>query len=223
MNIYEYIESKGNEVKQHYGWSDFAKKHPQYYGENGHPGVDYVVNNIGWEVKTLFPGEIANIAEDETYGKQVIIEGNRVFMVYAHLDRIFDDIKVGYRLFTGEDFGIMGETGWTEGAHVHFEVRDKETRKTLNPEEWFQGLRMGKERTDQEVKKEDNNQEDMSKDDIRRELRIIYRKFGGRTQQDLKEEAAHIENWADMIELGENHFANLVHELLLESWNETRK
>ena len=40
---------------------------------------------------------------------------------YAHLARL--DVRVGERVRTGEEVGIVGATGDATGPHLHFEVR----------------------------------------------------------------------------------------------------
>jgi len=66
------------------------------------------------------------------YGNYIIlrhlIEGIEICSLYAHLDEIRSDLKVGQSVRSGEQLGIMGRTSNTrqriskDRAHVHFEL-----------------------------------------------------------------------------------------------------
>jgi murein DD-endopeptidase MepM/ murein hydrolase activator NlpD len=80
---------------------------------------------------------------DDPYGLAVTIrhdfgyQGHQIYTIYAHMDRI--DVKVGQRVETGTQLGIVGLTGNTTGPHVHFEVRLEGNSffATRNPELWL--------------------------------------------------------------------------------------
>ena len=80
---------------------------------------------------------------DDPYGLAVVIkhdfgyEGQPLFTLYAHLSRV--DVVRGQYLKTGEVLGLVGETGFTTGAHLHFEVRIGENflYQSSNPELWI--------------------------------------------------------------------------------------
>ena len=80
---------------------------------------------------------------NDPYGLAVTIkhdfgyQGERLLTVYAHMDRI--DVKVGDRVEDGDQLGIVGNTGFTTGPHLHFEVRlkDNDFFKSRNPELWL--------------------------------------------------------------------------------------
>jgi murein DD-endopeptidase MepM/ murein hydrolase activator NlpD len=64
------------------------------------------------------------------FGSYVIIEhknGYRTF--YAHLTSV--SVKKGQRLNSGEEVGTMGNTGHSDGCHLHFEIRTYE--EFVNP------------------------------------------------------------------------------------------
>lgn len=69
----------------------------------------------------IFPDE----AENHDLGKVVIIEHPKLglYTLYAHLASISvsDDDSVS----AGDEIGIMGETGFANGIHLHFEVKDR--------------------------------------------------------------------------------------------------
>jgi murein DD-endopeptidase MepM/ murein hydrolase activator NlpD len=56
------------------------------------------------------------------YGLAVLIDhGNGVNTLYAHMREI--DVVKGQQVATGQQIGVMGQTGMATGIHLHFEVR----------------------------------------------------------------------------------------------------
>ena len=56
------------------------------------------------------------------YGTYVIVDhGGGISTLYAHLSNI--SVKKGDIVVMGEQIGNVGNTGWSTGAHLHFEVR----------------------------------------------------------------------------------------------------
>lgn len=43
-------------------------------------------------------------------------------------------VEKGARVKVGDKIGVMGSTGYSFGAHLHFEVREKDGKTTVNPE-----------------------------------------------------------------------------------------
>ncbi len=80
---------------------------------------------------------------DDPYGLAVVIrhdfgyEGSTLYTVYGHLSQI--DVARGQQLALGDPVGLVGQTGFTTGPHLHFEVRVGENRffYTRNPELWI--------------------------------------------------------------------------------------
>lgn len=66
-----------------------------------------------------------------TYGNYIKIKhSNGYYTLYAHLSEVY--VKVGQNVQQGEKIGYMGESGNTNGKHLHFEVRNaKDVR--INP------------------------------------------------------------------------------------------
>jgi murein DD-endopeptidase MepM/ murein hydrolase activator NlpD len=96
--------------------------------------------------KVVFAGyglQNGNNDPNDPYGIAVVIRhsfglGNRqMSTVYAHMSRT--DVVVGQRVKAGDTLGFVGETGFTTGPHVHFEVRLETNGSftTRNPELWL--------------------------------------------------------------------------------------
>lgn len=102
------------------------------YG-NGHTGVDVVkyknqkdiiIAHTGGKVVFCQTGQKNNpgATGDKSYGNCVKIDhGNGYFTLYAHLDTV--KVKYGQTVSKGQELGMMGNTGNSYGAHLHFEVR----------------------------------------------------------------------------------------------------
>lgn len=96
---------------------------------------------VVWAGWGLYTGDPTNT--NDPYGLAVVIlhdfgfRDQPLFTVYAHLERI--DVYPGEWLETGDNLGIVGQTGFTTGSHLHFEVRIGENSyyNTSNPELWI--------------------------------------------------------------------------------------
>ncbi len=60
-------------------------------------------------------------------------KGNRLF--FCHMAS--RSVSVGDRVKAGDKLGVMGSTGYSFGAHTHFEVRKADGKTRLNPAEYL--------------------------------------------------------------------------------------
>ncbi len=107
----------------------------------GTPVIAAGEGKVIWAGWGLYRG----VFDDQTdpYGQAVVIrhdfgyQGSRLYTVYGHLDRV--DVQRGQHVLTGDPLGLVGETGFVTGPHLHFEVRVGESDffRTLNPELWL--------------------------------------------------------------------------------------
>lgn len=90
-------------------------------GAKEHEGLD-IDGEEGDPVYSAEAGKVIRASEYKSYGKCVIIDhGGGLTTLYAHLNGI--SVKVGQQVEAQELIGVVGMTGRTTGAHLHFEVR----------------------------------------------------------------------------------------------------
>jgi len=108
-----------------------------YFGydswRNGnHGGID--IGNSGIMGANVYASKGGEVLVAKTtyipgydYGMYVVIDhGNGYKTLYAHLSAIY--VSVGQVVEKGECIAAVGSTGWSTGAHLHFEVRQNDTR-----------------------------------------------------------------------------------------------
>ena len=99
---------------------------PCRYCSSYHRGVDFVPGR-GAPTYAMADGVVTQSEFSGGYGQHVYIEhqinGQSVLTVYAHLQRDSSPLRVGDRVSVGDFIGLVGSTGTSTGAHLHFEVR----------------------------------------------------------------------------------------------------
>ena len=89
--------------------------------------LDYVVAHSDGTVVGLVSNINYNTSKSgrRIYGNYVKIKhDNGMYTFYAHLKYGSVAVKVGDRVTKGQVLGYMGNTGYSFGAHLHFEVRN---------------------------------------------------------------------------------------------------
>ncbi|OPC82749.1 hypothetical protein B4N89_18990 [Embleya scabrispora] len=89
-----------------------------------HTGTDFAVPE-GTAVAAAREGTVVQTGYNAAYGYRVVLSHGRVGGValtttYNHLSRI--TVREGQRVARGGQVGRSGNTGWSTGAHLHFEV-----------------------------------------------------------------------------------------------------
>ncbi|HHM21926.1 MAG TPA: M23 family metallopeptidase, partial [Bacteroidetes bacterium] len=132
----------------------FGEMRPNHF----HAGIDIKSSRgvAGDPVYAAADGYVSRIKVDESgYGRAIYINHPNGFTtVYAHLDHFTDelaayvkkkqyarksfevDLSPAHGEFSfkkGEQIGTMGNSGSSNGAHLHFEVRKTSTQKPVNP------------------------------------------------------------------------------------------
>lgn len=105
------------------------RKIPLYGFERFHTGVD-IHGAIGTEVLAIADGTVIVSTYDDGWGDYMIINhGNNILSLYAHLNCRY--IKRGESVTRGQAIGELGNSGFSSGPHLHFEIR--ENGKSVNP------------------------------------------------------------------------------------------
>ena len=105
-----------------------------------HHGVDFVPG-AGAEIHSIADGTVRIATEaGGLFGVHVVvdhvIDGELVSSHYAHMEYGSLRVKVGDTVKVGDVLGTVGDTGYSFGAHLHFEVWQNGTTK-VDPLEWM--------------------------------------------------------------------------------------
>lgn len=118
---------------------------PITHGISFHPGMDFTAD-IGTEVFSTGEGVVEKSMNDPYgYGSHIIINhGYNYKTLYAHLSSI--DVRPGQKVKRGQKIGRVGNTGYSTGPHLHYEVRKND--EPVNPAFYYY-----KELTDADYKR----------------------------------------------------------------------
>ena len=96
-----------------------------------HSGLD-ISNRIGTHVVATANGTVSFTGIQNGLGNVVVIDhGNGIESVYGHLSAF--KVKLGQKVKRGELIALMGNTGYSTGPHLHYEiVRNGSTVNPLN-------------------------------------------------------------------------------------------
>jgi murein DD-endopeptidase MepM/ murein hydrolase activator NlpD len=98
------------------------------WGRN-HDGID-LANDVGTPVRAARSGRVSYSGWSSGYGRVVMIEHDQGYTtVYGHLSESF--VAEGQYVKVGQSIAAMGNTGYSTGPHLHFEVRKNGT--PINP------------------------------------------------------------------------------------------
>ncbi len=87
----------------------------------GHNGLDFGVV-VGTPIKTTMDGKVISAGwNDQGYGNLVIVENGAYRTFYAHLSSI--PVAVGDNVTANTTIGLSGNTGYSTGPHLHYEIR----------------------------------------------------------------------------------------------------
>ena len=85
-----------------------------------HIGID-IASNLGTQILAAMDGKVTTSSYNSSYGNFLKIENGDVMTVYAHCQNLIvkqnDDVK------KGQVIALVGSTGNSTGAHLHFEIR----------------------------------------------------------------------------------------------------
>lgn len=99
------------------------------YGNRTHPisgrrifhnGID-IAAPTGTAVYSYADGKVTSVSQDNTLGKYITVDhGNGLKTRYLHLSAF--KVSVGDKVTAGQRIGSVGNTGYSTGSHLHFEV-----------------------------------------------------------------------------------------------------
>lgn len=97
--------------------------HPVLKYKRMHHGVDFRAD-VGTPVYATGDATIRTAGRRGSYGLMVVLDhGNGYETRYAHLSGFADGIRSGSTVQRGDQIGYSGNTGMTQGPHLHYEVR----------------------------------------------------------------------------------------------------
>jgi len=134
-----------NRITSDFGW--------RYNGSDYHSGIDY-----GWDRKrgvdsnnfiiNISDGTVKHIGYDsDGWGNYIVMSYGFYFVVYAHLKSVL--VVKGKKYPRGYKIAEMGNTGNSNGKHLHFEIRvcgwedffkrynNGEGRYSVDPEKFY--------------------------------------------------------------------------------------
>jgi murein DD-endopeptidase MepM/ murein hydrolase activator NlpD len=99
------------------------RKHPIHQSWRAHQGVDYAAPS-GTRVRAVGDGVVEFAGQQGGYGNVVVVRHDSSrSTLYAHLRNFGSGIRNGARVAQGDTVGLVGQTGWATGPHLHYEFR----------------------------------------------------------------------------------------------------
>lgn len=112
-------------------WPTTSHRITQYYWWK-HTAID-IGGKIGLPIYAVDSGVVEYSGWGTGYGWEILINhGNGIKTRYAHANDLY--VKKGDRVEQGQVVMAMGNTGWSTGPHLHFEIYINNTR--VNPLEY---------------------------------------------------------------------------------------
>ena len=101
--------------------SGFGYRHDPFTGRNAlHTGLDYPAD-AGTPILAAAGGLVLNVEKHPEYGQMLEIDhGDGLVTRYAHTQKIL--AQLGAVIKRGQAVALVGSTGRSTGAHLHFEV-----------------------------------------------------------------------------------------------------
>jgi murein DD-endopeptidase MepM/ murein hydrolase activator NlpD len=97
--------------------------HPISGKWKAHKGVDYAAS-LGTPIRAAADGTIDFVGVSGGYGNQVVLKHwSNYSTAYAHMSRFAPGLRKGSKVSQGQVIGYVGSTGWSTGAHLHYEFR----------------------------------------------------------------------------------------------------
>jgi murein DD-endopeptidase MepM/ murein hydrolase activator NlpD len=105
-------------ITSNYGWRE-DPVNPVTGQMTFHRAVD-LAGKMGDPVKAALKGTVLHVDNNRNLGNFIILKHGEYQTLYAHLSAVL--VKAGQEVSQGQSIGKVGETGYTTGPHLHFEV-----------------------------------------------------------------------------------------------------
>jgi murein DD-endopeptidase MepM/ murein hydrolase activator NlpD len=104
--------------------SGFANRvHPISGQWKAHKGIDYAAS-LGTPIRAAGDGTVDFAGVSNGYGNMVVLKHwSNYSTAYAHMSRFGANMRKGAKITQGQIIGYVGSTGWSTGAHLHYEFR----------------------------------------------------------------------------------------------------
>ena len=100
--------------------STFGERHDPFSGiMRFHNGIDIVAPR-GTQVAAAMAGTVRVVGYNANFGRYVILGHTGYQTMYAHLDQAL--VSRGGKVQQGQKIGLLGNTGYSTGPHLHFSV-----------------------------------------------------------------------------------------------------
>ncbi|QBE63055.1 M23 family metallopeptidase [Pseudoduganella lutea] len=97
--------------------------HPISGNWKAHKGIDFAAPT-GTPIRAAGDGVVDFAGSQNGYGNVVVLKHwSNYTTAYAHMSRFASGLKKGQKVRQGELIGYVGSTGWSTGAHLHYEFR----------------------------------------------------------------------------------------------------
>lgn len=139
----------------------------QGYNKDTHYGIDIVGNNGSYHVLdyiiAFYSGTVEEIRTDSvgfedggSYGNYILINHNNGYKTrYAHLAHNTITVSKGQNINKGDTIGYMGNTGYSFGGHLHFEIY--KDGNAIDPTDYIFGSKIFEEKESLQATKEESN------------------------------------------------------------------
>lgn len=99
--------------------------HPITEKRSFHYGIDIAAPS-GTEISAFAGGTVESVGYNDVYGNYIFLRHkDGIITFYGHCSEIL--AQEGQLVLKGENIALVGSTGWSTGAHLHFEVRNGTT------------------------------------------------------------------------------------------------
>ncbi|UGQ47070.1 M23 family metallopeptidase [Massilia endophytica] len=97
--------------------------HPISGQWKAHKGIDFAAPT-GTPIRAAGDGVVDFAGVQGGYGNVVVLKHwNNYTTAYAHMSRFAPGVRKGSKVSQGDLIGYVGTTGWSTGAHLHYEFR----------------------------------------------------------------------------------------------------